>query len=255
VERVLLILVAETPGAQADPGREELVRRIQGRIDYDRILAVPLDAGLRRLREAVAGEVAAGVGQLVGIPFLLAPRPGESESLRRTFEELARAFPEAEMALTGPLGADDRIADIVCDLARGAEMGMRTSAGRPVLSVDGLVRTPLKLSYGDLRRAPGQIEDVGTLAPGRKGSGVRVGEILRIAGPAPSAGRITFHSSDGDFQASIVLSEAEDRGIFIYRFGEGPLPESMGGPVRLVIPGTDDVCNNVKRVIRVEIQP
>ena len=41
--------------------------------------------------------------------------------------------------------------------------------------------------------------------------------------------------------------------LFGYRMDGHPLPECMGGPLRLFVPETDDRCANVKNVIRIEL--
>jgi hypothetical protein len=33
------------------------------------------------------------------------------------------------------------------------------------------------------------------------------------------------------------------------------LPERMGGPVRLVLPGIGDVCRRVEKAVRLELEP
>jgi hypothetical protein len=242
------LLIAGAGPSEASP--EAPVEAVRGRADYDIVRGVRLEEGA--LREGVASAVAGGATRVVVVPYVLALDAGVREALRRGAEEARRRHPGVEVALADPLGADERVADLVCDRARVAEMKMG-SAGA-VLTVDGLVRNPLRLTYADLRAAPEQIEDVGARAPGRKGAGLPVEAVLRRADPDPSAGQVTFHSADGGFEASVPVREARERGILIYRLGEDPLPEGLGGPVRLVIPGTEDACNNVKRVVRVEVR-
>ncbi len=244
------LLIAGTGDSEASPEALRAVEAVRRRTDYDVVREIRLEEGA--LVEGIASAVAGGATRVVVVPYVLALDTGGREGLRRGVEEARRRHPGVEVALTEPLGADERVADLVCDRARVAEMKM-ASAGA-VLTVDGLVRNPLSLTYADLRAAPEQIEDVGARAPGRKGAGLRVEAVLVKADPEPSAGQVTFHSADGGFEASVSIREARERGILIYRLGEDPLPEGLGGPVRLVIPGTEDACNNVKRVVRVEVR-
>ncbi|OGG55949.1 MAG: hypothetical protein A3F84_21210 [Candidatus Handelsmanbacteria bacterium RIFCSPLOWO2_12_FULL_64_10] len=243
------LLIAGT-GSEASPEVLRVVEAVRRRTDYDVVKAIRLEEGA--LAEGIASAAAGGATQVVVVPYVLALDTGGRDGLRRGVEEARRRHPGVEVAPAEPLGADERVADLVCDRARVAEMKM-ASAGA-VLTVDGMVRNPLGLTYADLRAAPEQIEDVSARAPGRKGAGLRVETVLRKADPEPSAGQITFHSADGGFEASVSIQEARERGILIYRLGEDPLPEGLGGPVRLVIPGTEDVCNNVKQVVRVEVK-
>ncbi|MSS73174.1 MAG: hypothetical protein EXS64_17030 [Candidatus Latescibacteria bacterium] len=246
MKRALLIAGPGSP----DPDVLRVVEAVRGRADYDIVMAVHLEEGA--LAEGIASAAAGGATRVVVAPYVLALDLEGREDLRRGMEEARRRHPGVEVTLAEPLGGDERIVDLVCDRARAAEV--KGGAAEAVLTVDGLVRRPLRLTYADLRGAPGQIEDVGAMAPGRKGAGLRVETVLSQADPGPSARQITFHSADGAFEASVSIQEARDRGILIYRLREDPLPESAGGPVRLIIPGTEDACNNVKRVVRVEVK-
>jgi 2-dehydropantoate 2-reductase len=64
---------------------------------------------------------------------------------------------------------------------------------------------------------------------------------------------VTIHSGDGRFAASLSLPEARQYGILIYELDGGPLPDTRGGPFRLVTPGLGDLCAHVKNVVRVEL--
>ena len=169
-------------------------------------------------------------------------------------EDARARHKDVEIVLADHIGVDHRLADIICDRARAAEMRTHSYRGRPVLILGGLVKQTLRLSYADLRSSPDQVEDVGRLVPGRKGSGLRVGGLLQRAVPDPSAKRVVFHSADEGMRVDVSTELAADRAILIYRLGEDPLPETAGGPVRLVIPETEDGCNNLKRVSRLEVQ-
>lgn len=248
MKRALLIAGAGSP--EASPEMLRVMDAVRGRADHDIVMAVRLEEGA--LVEGIASASASGATRVVVVPYVLGLDAQAEDGLRRGVEEARRRHPGVEVGLAEPLGADDRIADLVCDRARAA--GVKMASAEAVLTVDGLVRNPLRLTYADLRGAPGQVEDVGALAPGRKGAGLRVETVLGEADPEPSAGQITFHSADGAFEASVSIQEARERGILIYRLHEEPLPESAGGPVRLIIPGTEDACNNVKGVVRVEVK-
>ncbi|MBX3460007.1 MAG: molybdopterin-dependent oxidoreductase [Planctomycetes bacterium] len=117
--------------------------------------------------------------------------------------------------------------------------------------IAGLVGHPVTLSFEQLATLP-QIEDVGRLVPGRKGAAVRLHDVLAGARPDTAATHATLASSDGDFTASVPLDEIGNA-LLVYRLGDQPLPESLGGPVRFLIPdakachsGGADTCANVK---------
>jgi 2-dehydropantoate 2-reductase len=125
----------------------------------------------------------------------------------------------------------------------------------PVLNVDGLVKNPLRLAVDDLSRYPAetQIADVSQLVPKREGRGIKLSAILATAQPLPQAKYITLHSSDGTFSASIERAEIEARAILIYQKDGAPLPDTVGGPIRFVIPDFNDPCANVRGLGRIEL--
>jgi len=123
------------------------------------------------------------------------------------------------------------------------------------LSVDGAVKKNGAWDYTSLLglSAEYQVEDVSKVVAGMVGSGVRVKALINAAHPLPESDHATFHSSDGKFVASIPLEDVLESGILIYQRDGGPLSESKGGPVRLAIPCGENECNNVKSVIRIEL--
>ena len=55
------------------------------------------------------------------------------------------------------------------------------------------------------------------------------------------------------FRLSHAPSRRESIGVLVYELDGEPLPESKGGPFRLVTPGLGDLCANVKGVARIEV--
>lgn len=131
-----------------------------------------------------------------------------------------------------------------------------------ILRVDGDVERQLELQADDLAAidAAFQIADVSQLDPKRKGRAVRLAGVSQLAGPKSEAKYLTLHASHDDFHASIPLEAVRERAILIYELDGQPLPESAGGPVRLLIPeyaachtAEIDECANVKFVDRIEL--
>jgi DMSO/TMAO reductase YedYZ molybdopterin-dependent catalytic subunit len=130
----------------------------------------------------------------------------------------------------------------------------------PVLVVDGAVANPLRLGFDDLATLPDQIRDVSAHHPGREGHGVDLAALLRLAEPEPGARFLTLHADRDDFHVSIALDAIRDRGMVVYRVGDGPLDPSRGGPIRFLIrdPASChtaelDDCANVKYLSRIEL--
>ena len=58
---------------------------------------------------------------------------------------------------------------------------------------------------------------------------------------------------DGKYRACLTLAEALDAAVLAHRLDGAPLPDAMGGPVRLLVPTSANACLSVKRVTRVQL--
>jgi DMSO/TMAO reductase YedYZ molybdopterin-dependent catalytic subunit len=128
------------------------------------------------------------------------------------------------------------------------------------LEVTGQVARPGMFDFEALARLPEQVEDIGTLVPGRKGGGVRLSALLAAVQPQPGVTHITLQSDDEAFSASVPLEAVADAGVVLYRIGSQALPPQQGGPFRFLITdaqtcatGGIDLCANVKFVGRMTI--
>lgn len=118
------------------------------------------------------------------------------------------------------------------------------SAQDYVLSVDGLVRTPLRLDLAALERlgwvaAMHNFQCVtGWVVPHVVWTGVPLDVLLKAAGPRPGARCLVFHSADGVYTDSLSLEQAAAGGAMLaLRIDGRPLPRRQGYPVRLIVPG------------------
>ena len=132
----------------------------------------------------------------------------------------------------------------------------------PVLTIDGLVERPMKLSYADLDSLPdsAHVPDVSRFHPQRRGDGVTLDALLERAGPRPEANYVTLHADRDDFHVSVPLGPVREQGIVVYRLGNGRLAIEEGGPIRFLIrdpsechTGELDECANVKYLSRIEL--
>jgi DMSO/TMAO reductase YedYZ molybdopterin-dependent catalytic subunit len=131
-----------------------------------------------------------------------------------------------------------------------------------ILTVDGQVERPLRLTFADLADLPEsvQVRDVSQFHPTRKGDGVTLDMILERAGVRPGANYLTLHAERDDFHVSVPLEPLRGHGIVVYRLGPDPLGLEHGGPIRFLIRDpaachTDqlDECANVKYLSRIEL--
>jgi 2-dehydropantoate 2-reductase len=131
----------------------------------------------------------------------------------------------------------------------------REKSGPGILRIEGAVVQPIVLDRESLTKLPAehQVSDLGTIMPNMNGKAIRVKGILDVPALAIGADHVTFHSQDGQFAASLTVRQAMDHGVLVYELDGQPMPESKGGPFRLVAPGLGDLCANVKGVVRIEL--
>ncbi len=129
-----------------------------------------------------------------------------------------------------------------------------------VLRVEGLVARAFEFGFADLAALPGQVPDVSVLVPGREGTAVPLAALLCAVDVAADATHVTLESNDGRFAASTLLGDVASA-VVVYALDGAPLPASLGGPCRFLIPeattcatGPADPCANVKAlgVLRLE---
>lgn len=128
-------------------------------------------------------------------------------------------------------------------------------AGPETIRIEGAVVQPVTLDRDALVKLPveHQVSDLSLIMPNMNGKAIRVKGILEVPALAIGADHVTFHSHDGQFAASLTVKQAAEYGVLVYEIDGQPLPESKGGPFRLVAPGLGDLCANVKGVARIEL--
>jgi DMSO/TMAO reductase YedYZ molybdopterin-dependent catalytic subunit len=128
------------------------------------------------------------------------------------------------------------------------------------LTVDGLVETPLALSYADLLALPQADEEAdfhcvtGWSILDVAFRGVRLETIAALARPRPEATHVMTHAHDG-YTANLPLEEALKPDVLLVHTVEGkPLDVPHGGPVRVVVPQLW-AWKGAKWVNRIELLP
>jgi DMSO/TMAO reductase YedYZ molybdopterin-dependent catalytic subunit len=110
------------------------------------------------------------------------------------------------------------------------------------LSVSGLVGQPARHSLADLQAMP-QTELVrdfqcvtGWRVPDVPWSGVRLGHLLDLAGPAAEATAVRLTSFDGTYTESLTMEQARRDDVLVaLRMLGAPVTHDHGGPVRLYV--------------------
>ncbi len=115
------------------------------------------------------------------------------------------------------------------------------------LEVGGLVAAPLTLSYAEFLRAAPPVECYrtlecisnevgGDLIGNAKWKGIRVRDVLALAGVRPTATTVVWRSADG-YRESVPLAAAMDPdALLVYEMNGAALPQKHGAPVRVLLP-------------------
>lgn len=128
----------------------------------------------------------------------------------------------------------------------------QTGSGR--VRIEGAVVQPISFDRAAIAALPVEHQlDIATVMPGMKGRGIRLKGLLDVPALAIEADHIAFHAADGKYSACLTLQQARDHGVLVYELDGAPLPDTKGGPFRLVTPGLGDLCANVKGVARIEV--
>jgi DMSO/TMAO reductase YedYZ molybdopterin-dependent catalytic subunit len=110
------------------------------------------------------------------------------------------------------------------------------------LRVDGLVDTPLDLSFDELTsmksvRVTRDFQCVtGWRVPDVRWTGVRLRDVLDAAGVQDDADAVRFVSFDGAYTESLTLRQARRDDVLVaYELDDEPLSSDHGGPARLYV--------------------
>jgi DMSO/TMAO reductase YedYZ molybdopterin-dependent catalytic subunit len=109
------------------------------------------------------------------------------------------------------------------------------------LRVEGQVQQPLNLSMQDIRQLPfdSQITQhvcVEGWAAVVQWGGVRMLDILKLAGVKPTAHYVYFVSADGYYESWDLASVQHPQTLLAYQKNDAPLPAENGAPLRLAAP-------------------
>lgn len=123
------------------------------------------------------------------------------------------------------------------------------------LKVDGACARPAELGWDDLdalARGAALVDDTAALSPKVRGQGLRLRALLDRVQPRPDATHVMVYD-DGEYRACLPLAEARDAAVLAHRLDGAPLPDANGGPLRLLVPTSENLCLSVKRVVHIAL--
>lgn len=127
------------------------------------------------------------------------------------------------------------------------------------LQVDGLVGKPLSLSLPALAALPQReciirhvcVEGWSAIVAW---GGVRLADVLNLAGVSPLGGFVYFDSADGYYESWDIASAMHPQTLLVTHMNGDPLPAQNGAPVRLAAPIKLGYKNS-KWVTRIRVEP
>lgn len=245
-----IVLTSKVEAAGEGLARTADILREEGACDI--VDAAPLH-GNPPFEKVLRSCVEKGAAQIVIVPYLLHIGKELRRELSERVETVRKAYPNVQFLIASPIGFDRRLAEIVRDRVGQATLGLDGSAGVPILRIEGRVSAPIDFGYPDFQALPDQIPDVGRIVPKRRGAGVWVRTLLERVAIQPGTTHALFHAGEDSFFARVSLDDVSEKGFLIYQIDGQPLPANLGGPLRLLIPGIDDRCANVKNITRMEL--
>ncbi|MBN2715065.1 MAG: molybdopterin-dependent oxidoreductase [Deltaproteobacteria bacterium] len=127
------------------------------------------------------------------------------------------------------------------------------------LTVDGLVETPVTLSFADLLKMTTQKQKTdfhcvtGWSVYDVPWVGVSIKSLLDLVTPLKSATHVTYHCQGDIYTESSTLDEAlEPKSMMAYGVGDSTLPLDHGFPLRLIMPRKLGY-KNAKYIYRIEL--
>jgi DMSO/TMAO reductase YedYZ molybdopterin-dependent catalytic subunit len=126
---------------------------------------------------------------------------------------------------------------------------------RHMLVIDGLCDAPGTLDWSALDRlcaGEARVDGTEKLSKKVRGEGVRLSAVIAQAKPRAAATHVMVRD-DGEYRACLALDGEALAAVLAHRSDGQPLADEQGGPVRLLVPASDNACMSVKRVTRLTL--
>ena len=107
--------------AEANALLEEMANRIRAR-EPDRIVRIAhMELARPSIADGIDACVDAGAREIVVPPYLLAPGRHRSEDIPRMVQETARRHPGVDVCVSDPLGAHEKLVDVILERVAEAQ--------------------------------------------------------------------------------------------------------------------------------------
>jgi DMSO/TMAO reductase YedYZ molybdopterin-dependent catalytic subunit len=229
-------------------------------------------AGLARPPQSAAPPAGRSQDPAEGVAAMAAgPEPRRMRVTRRRFligfgallAGFAGVFVAVEALFRGGgaprTAAGGAIPGVASFPALNIEQTPHVPAEQWVVTVDGLVDKPLRLDHAAWSALTRHAETAdfhcveGWTVDRLRWGGVAPRTLLDMAGIQPSATHVNFHALGGSYADSLPLGLVDDtQTVLADTLDEQPLPDTHGGPLRLVVPKQLGY-KNVKWVVRLEV--
>ena len=219
---------------------------------YDQVEVATLGDPTRSITRALS-RCRSDTEQIIVVPYALELRSGEQESLEKAVDIGQKRYPNYEILLSPHIGYDPALVDLLGDRILATRNESSQDRDVPIITVIRQGQKPRGFSMKDLGSLPGNLEDIGTVVPGRQGEAVSVARLLDAAGSTATGQKATFRSGEF-FSANVSIEVARDKGWLVFSLDKKPLPARYGGPVRLLMPGNDDPGSNVNSIDQIIIE-
>ena len=107
--------------AEANAQLEEIASRVRTREPDRTVRIAHMELAQPSISDGIAACVAAGAREIVVHPYLLAPGRHGSHDIPRLVREVAGRYPEVEIRVSDPLGAHEKLVDVILERVAEAE--------------------------------------------------------------------------------------------------------------------------------------
>lgn len=121
MKTALIVLGHGSRAPEATETLAQITRMVREKTSYDEVAYAALQISEPGLEETVASLAAKGMQRILVVPFLIAVGLHVKEDIPEELNRLKEKHPELSFVLGAPLGADERLADIVTERAQEME--------------------------------------------------------------------------------------------------------------------------------------